>query len=313
VAHPPGERRHDLNPALLERAVALRSTNQPFVLATVVRSVRPASAKPGASAIFASGTLDGWVGGGCVQTCIETEARHALADGRPRLVRLSPDVDPARAGAEEEGILSYPMTCHSGGTLEIYLEPVLPPPDLVVLGDSPVAQGLVALAAPLGFRATLHSDPEDALQLAEPADSWVVIAGMGDRDDLAVKAALESGAAYVAVVASRKRAAAIVEALRTDGVSPELLARLKAPAGLDIGAQTGPEIALSILAEIVERRRASAPLREHAQYTPATATDPVCGMQVEIATARWTAVKDGQTYYFCAPGCKRQFEQGHTV
>jgi xanthine dehydrogenase accessory factor len=297
-----------MNPAVLERARVLQATNQPFVLATVVRSVKPASAKPGDSAILVGGALEGWVGGGCVQTCIETEARHALADGRPRLVRLSPDADPARAGAEEDGILSYPMTCHSGGTVEIYLEPVLPPPDLLVLGDSPVSQGLVALAGPLGFRATLHPDPEGGLQLTEPADSWVVIAGMGDRDDLAVKAALESGAAYVAVVASQKRAAAILEALRADGLSDDLLARLKAPAGLDIGARTGPEIALSILAEIVERRRASPILREHAEQKPATAIDPVCGMLVEIATARWTAHKDGQTYYFCAPGCRRHFE-----
>jgi xanthine dehydrogenase accessory factor len=300
-----------MNPAVLERATALQATNQPFVLATVVRSVKPASAKPGDSAILVGGALEGWVGGGCVQTCIETEARHALADGRPRLVRLSPDADPARAGAEEDGILSYPMTCHSGGTLEIYLEPMLPPPDLLVLGDSPVAQGLVALAGPLGFRATLHPglDLEGGLQLTEPADSWVVIAGMGDRDDLAVRAALDSGAAYVAVVASKKRAAAIVEALESDGVSADLLARLKAPAGLDIGAKTGPEIALSILAEIVERRRATPILREHPEQKPATAVDPVCGMLVEIATARWTADKDGQTYYFCAPGCKRHFEK----
>jgi xanthine dehydrogenase accessory factor len=296
-----------MNGSLLERAHALRSTGQPFVLATVVRSVRPASAKPGDAAILVGGALEGWVGGGCVQTTIESEARRALADGRPRLVRLSPDADPARAGAEEDGILSYPMTCHSGGTLEIYLEPVVPPPELIVLGDSPVAQGLVALAGPLSFRATLHPDPEGGLQLSEPADSWVVIAGMGDHDELAVRAALESRAAYVAVVASRKRAAAIVETLRSDGVSEDVLARLKAPAGLDIGAQTGPEIALSILAEIVQRRRAAAPVREHVQQRPATAIDPVCGMQVEIATARWSAVKDGQTYYFCAPGCKRAF------
>jgi xanthine dehydrogenase accessory factor len=298
-----------MNPALLERATALQATSQPFVLATVVRSVKPASAKPGDAAILVGGALEGWVGGGCVQTCIATEARHALSDGRPRLVRLSPDADPARAGAEEDGILSYPMTCHSGGTLEIYLEPMLPPPDLIVLGDSPVAQGLVALSGPLGFRATLHPELDGALALTEPADSWVVIAGMGDRDDLSVKAALESGAAYVAVVASQKRAAAIVQALEDDGVSADLLTRLKAPAGLDIGAKTGAEIALSILAEIVERRRASPILREHAEHKPATAVDPVCGMLVEIATARWTSEKDGQTYYFCAPGCKRHFEK----
>lgn len=299
-----------MNGDLLERAARLRTTGQPFVVATVVRSVKPASARPGDAAILVDGALEGWVGGGCVQNTIASEARRALADGHPRLVRLSPDVDPARAGAEDNGVLSYPMTCHSGGTLEIYLEPVLPPPELIVLGDSPVAQGLVALAGPLGFRARLHPDPEGRLPVVEPSDTWVVVAGMGDNDEPAVRAALESGAAYVAFVASRKRAGTVVDALRADGVDPAVLARLKAPAGLDIGARTGAEIALSILAEIVQRRATSSVLRQTtARPAPATATDPICGMQVEIASARWTSVRDGQTFYFCAPGCKRQFEK----
>ena len=129
---------------LLERAAELRRQGRPFVLATVVRSVRPASARPGDRALLlGEGRPTGWVGGGCVHTSIEREAARALADGTPRLVRLSPEP------AQEEGIISYPMTCHSGGTLEIYLEPVLPAPELVILGESPVADALAALAAPL--------------------------------------------------------------------------------------------------------------------------------------------------------------------
>jgi xanthine dehydrogenase accessory factor len=281
---------------LLERAAELRRQGQPFVLATVVRSLRPASAKPGDRALlFGDGRTVGWVGGGCVHTSIEREAARALADGTPRLVRLSPEAH------AEDGIVSYPMTCHSGGTLDIYLEPVLPAPELVVLGDSPVAEALVALGAPLGFR--IHTSLDS---IATP-DAWVVAAGMSsDEDHPAVSAALERGVAYVAMVASRRRTAALIDELRSDGVSEEVLAHLKAPAGLDISAATGPEIALSILAEIVQRRR-SRPTPSATSIEPHGAIDPICGMEVNIATAKWTAEKDGQMYYFCAPGCRRAF------
>ena len=279
---------------LLEQAAELRRQGRPFVLATVVRSVRPASARPGDRALLlGEGRPIGWVGGGCVHTSIEREAARALADGTPRLVRLSPEP------AQEEGIVSYPMTCHSGGTLEIYLEPVLPAPELVILGESPVADALAALAGPLGYR--VHTSLDDI----STSDAWVVAAAMSsDQDHPAVRAALEGGVQYVAMVASRRRTEALIEELRADGVAEDVIGRLKAPAGLDIGAATGPEIALSVLAEIVQRRRgrqpAAAPVRE-------TAIDPICGMQVDVASARWTAERDGQTYYFCAPGCRKAF------
>ncbi len=281
---------------LLERAAALRREGQPFVLATVVRSLRPASAKAGDRALlFGDRHTVGWVGGGCVHTSIEREAARALADGAPRLVRLSPEAH------AEDGIVSYPMTCHSGGTLDIYLEPVLPAPELVVLGESPVADALVALSAPLGFRIV------SSLDAIATRDAWVVAAAMSsDLDHPAVRAALEHGVGYVAMVASRRRTEAFVDELRDEGISEEVLGRLKAPAGLDIGAATGPEIALSILAEIVQRRR-SRPLAEVPPFTSEVAIDPICGMEVDIATAKWTAQRDGQTYYFCAPGCRRAF------
>jgi xanthine dehydrogenase accessory factor len=280
---------------LLEQAAALRKAGQPFVLATVVRSVKPASARPGDRALLTpDGASSGWVGGGCVQTSIEREAQLALADGAPRLVRLSPELHP------EDGIVSYPMTCHSGGTLEIYLEPVLPAPALIALGDSPVAEALATLAPPLGFRVLRSLDG------AGTSDAWVVAAGMSSGEDHPlVREALASGAAYVAMVASRRRAESLIEELRAEGMPEVTLARLKAPAGLDIGAANAAEIALSILAEIVQRRRAGFDLIEAPART--TAVDPICGMDVDIATARWTAERDGQTYYFCAPGCRKTF------
>jgi len=281
---------------LLERAAALRREGQPFVLATVVRSLRPASAKAGDRALlFGDHKTVGWVGGGCVHTSIEREAARALADGAPRLVRLSPE------GRAEDGIVCYPMTCHSGGTLDIYLEPVLPAPELVVLGESPVADALTALGGPLGFR--IHT----ALESIATNDAWVVAAAMSSEvDHPAVRAALEHGAGYVAMVASRRRTEGFLDELRGEGFSAEVLARLKAPAGLDIGAATGPEIALSILAEIVQRRR-SRPIAGAEPLGSEMAIDPICGMEVEIASAKWTAERDGQRYYFCAPGCRRAF------
>jgi xanthine dehydrogenase accessory factor len=282
---------------LLERAAELRREGQPFVLATVVRSLKPASARAGDRALLLGNRQTvGWVGGGCVHTSIEREAARALADGAPRLVRLSPEP------FEEDGIVTYPMTCHSGGTLEIYLEPVLPAPELVVLGESPVADALAAMAAPLGFRVRTALD-----QISTP-DAWVVAAGMSsDEDHPAVRAALECGLPYVAMVASRRRTEGFVDELRQGGLTDEVIGRLKSPAGLDIGAATGPEIALSILAEIVQMRRSRAVSAGLAGPDREVAIDPICGMQVELATAKWTADKDGQTYYFCAPGCRRAF------
>jgi xanthine dehydrogenase accessory factor len=279
---------------LLEQAAALRHQGRPFVLATVVRSIKPASAKPGDRALLQPQRPSvGWVGGGCVQTCIEREAVLALSIGEPRLVRLSPEPH------DEDGVVSYPMTCHSGGTLEILLEPVLPAPTLVLLGDSPVAEALATLAPPLGFRVVTDLQPPTV-------DTWVIAAGMSsDADHPVVREALHSGADYVAMVSSRRRAEALITELRSDGFSDETLQRLKAPAGLDIGATNAPEIALSILAEIVQRRHARAPAPPPAPR--ATAIDPICGMTVDLAIARWTAEKNGETYYFCAPGCRKAF------
>jgi xanthine dehydrogenase accessory factor len=293
---------------LLEQAAALRHAGTSFVMATVVRSVKPASARAGDRALlFGDREQLGWVGGGCVHTSLDREARLALRDGTPRLVRLAPEAELSRT---DDGVVSYPMTCHSGGTLEVYLEPVLPAPELIVLGESPVADAMTALAAPLGFRVLKSLDAVAASSVLQ--DTWVVVAGMSsDEDHPAARAALDRGLPYVAMVASRRRTEAFVAELRADGVGDEAMARLRSPAGLDIGAATGAEIALSILAEIVQRRRslprASAAATDAAPAESAMAQDPICGMEVEIASARWTATRDGQTFYFCAPGCRRTF------
>jgi xanthine dehydrogenase accessory factor len=285
---------------VFERIVALQRERVPFALATVVRSRKPASGRPGDRAvILADGSMQGWVGGSCAQPTIRREALRALADGKPRLVRLSPDV--VQDGLDsEEGVVAYTMTCHSGGSLEVYVEPFSPPSRLFVIGASPVARSLLTLGAQLGF------DTAGGANVAAPAtpDTWVVIASMGDGDELATEGALRSGAGYVALVASRRRAGGVLDYLRQCGLGGDVLSRLKAPAGLDIGAAAPAEIALSILAEIISERRKR---REIQPVASSTSIDPVCGMEVDIATARWTTDFEGQTVRFCAPGCRRSF------
>jgi xanthine dehydrogenase accessory factor len=309
----------------LERATVLSRANQFFALAVVVRAEKPTSAKPGAHAIItADGTLTGWVGGSCAQPTVVREALKALEDGEPRLVRLCP---PERLGQfPQEGVIEVTLTCASGGTLEVYIEPHLPRPHLVAVGHLPIAESLARLGKDLGYEVTMMGldltpdrfpnvdrvvDRLDFSQLKLTPHTYVVVASHGNYDEEALEGALKTDAAYVALVASKKRAAAVIQYLRESGLAEERLARLKYPAGLDLGAVTLEEIALSILAEIVQvRRRAAIAIQAPAEtVVQDEATDPVCGMTVEIGTARYTVQYDGQIHYFCSAGCKRSFEK----
>jgi xanthine dehydrogenase accessory factor len=299
----------------LAEAQALAAAGVPFALATVVRRSAPASAQPGAKALIRpDGTMRGWVGGSCAQPVVTAEAQRAMRGGTPRLVRLGqmpgasqPDLD----------VIEYPMTCHSGGALEILIEPILPAPWLAILGETPIAETLASLAAMVGYRVSRIAQAD---QLSSPLHAanalpFVVVASMGD-DEEALIAALYAGAPYVALVASPKRASVIRETLVAAEIPPEDLSRLKSPAGLDIGAKTQEEIALSIMAEIVQVRAtmASRTAEESlaiASRDPASeseAIDPVCGMTVTIAAARHFSQFNGKTWYFCCGGCKAQFE-----
>jgi len=308
----------------LARAHTLQESGQPFALATVVRAERPTSAKAGAKAIVtADGALTGWVGGSCAQPTVIREALKALQDGQPRLMRLCP---PEKLGrGAQDGIVEFALTCISGGTLEVYIEPHLPRPQLVVIGHLPIAEALAALGKGLqytvtvmGLDATQERFPQadlvldrldfSQLRVRVTAQTYIVVATHGNYDEEALEWALNTEAAYVALVASPKRAEAVRQYLRETGVAEERLARLKCPAGLNIGASTPEEIALSILAEIVQLRRNLQSPITHSQ-PPAEAIDPVCGMTVEIATARYVALHNGQSYYFCSAGCKHSFEK----
>jgi xanthine dehydrogenase accessory factor len=296
---------------LLARAAELERRGEPFALATVVRCEAPTSAKPGAKALIrGDGSVEGWVGGACAEPVVVREALGALRDGRPRLVGLYGEGGrPGRA----EGILDHPMTCHSGGTLEIYVEPYLPTPLLLLLGHGPVIESLAALGGAAGYAVTTLPDETawarlDSLGLGPRAS--VVVATHADSDEDALARVLATGAGYVSLVASRRRATAVVERLRRRGVPADRLGRFKAPAGLDLGAITPAEIAVSILAEVVQHHRADkgAETPTPAATAPAEGLDPICGMTVDIATARHRSEVGGRTIYFCCLGCKETFD-----
>lgn len=308
----------------------LTRAGEAFALATVVRVEKPISAKSGDKAIIKrDGTLDGWVGGGCAQDVVVREAKKAIREAQPRLLRL---VGLGAIAEKSEGVLEFPITCHSGGTMDVYIEPVLPKPQLFLLGNSPVAQTLAKLGEVLNFEvdvldpnATREQFPT-AAQISTELDldhfvmrplSFVVVSTQGHEDELALEAAARSNAAYIACVASKKKFAGRAEYLRERGVTEEQLARIKVPAGLDIGALTPDEIAASILAEMIQFRRLNiAPKQvEEAQAVAAVeefvteAVDPVCGMTVEIANARYVSEYNGTRYYFCARSCMNNFNR----
>jgi xanthine dehydrogenase accessory factor len=327
-----------MRPSIFARAAELEAAERPFAVATVVAVRRPTSARPGARGIVhPDGTIEGWVGGSCAQPVVVREALRAIADGQPRLLRLSRD-GPAE-GRRADGVIELVMTCHSGGTLEIYVEPYLPATHLWVVGTTPIASALSSLGIAAGWRVTVIdpvADPDaypgarvrvsaDIRGLDPEIAPYVVIASQGIWDEEAVALALTREAAYVGLVASPTRAGVVREWLREETtLGVERIAALRAPAGLDIGAETAEEIALSILAELVQVRRGRAPfvaspgpatvagdLPEPITLTPVVddmvLVDPVCGMTVEPAHARHLAEHDGIVYAFCSIGCRTRF------
>lgn len=291
------------------RARELERQGRPFATATVVRVERPTSGRPGDKAIVTlEGELHGWVGGSCARPTVIEEAAKALREDRSRLIRLSPQPDPEPG---REGLTDLAMTCFSGGTMEIFIEPHQPKSKLAVVGDQPVARALAKLGEALGLEVEAEFDAQKVHPL-----TFVVVATHGDRDEMALVEALESSAPYVGLVSSPKRAASIRDYLKTKGFAEDSLSRLRAPAGLDIQARLPEEIALSILAEIVQVRRnlgpiewqsASALIPPGASSANDTSLDPVCGMSVKTEGARVTHEHDGAVYTFCCVGCREKF------
>jgi len=330
-----------------ERARELERAGQPYARVTVVRREPPVSANVGDSAIVTSdGELVGWVGGAeCAESVAVREARAAIESGESTLIGLAPDP----ADVERTGLKAFPMTCHSGGTLELFVEPVVPGPELVVVGDSPVARAVARLGGDVFSGVTVVADADgdredvlagDTVPVSDTAGvaqtvvgaTYVVVASMGEYDELGVATGLRAGAEYVGLVASDRRrdevATAVAEQLDAD--PDDVVGAVTTPAGFDINARSPEEIAVSVLAELVALRRdADDPIRietrdatdgpwrdapaaervDSGDSVPvdATVVDPVCGMDVTVDGETPTVEHGGETYRFCGQGCADAF------
>ncbi len=312
-----------MSAAVSRRAEELAAEGAAFVIATVVRAQRPTSVKAGEVAIvLADGTIEGFVGGVCAQQSVRVYSLKAIEIEEALLLRIVPDgpvgEDPetGREVPVEEGAVTAQNPCLSGGAIEIFLEPVVPAPRVLVVGDTPIAAAVLSVGAELGLELVPVADgtPEPAA-----GDLALVVAAHG-RDELHIlRRALEASVPYVGLVASHKRGVGVLDELRADGVSEEHLELIDVPAGIDIGARTPGEIAMSILVEIVairrgkraappERERVAAPARSAA---PPIAIDPICGMTVAIGAGTPSVEIDGETFYFCCEGCATKFQAQH--
>ena len=280
-----------------DTAAELTRTREPFVQATVVRAQKPTSAHAGDTALVrADGTIDGFVGGTCAESSVREYGLMTLSTNEPLLLRIVPG---EVAGESEEGAVTVANPCLSGGAVEIFLEPRVPAPRVVVVGDSPVAEALVQLGRPLGFDVELVTGEQ-----AQPAtgDAALVVASHGRGEEPALTSALRLGVPYVGLIASRIRGAGVLAAL---DVTDEQRSRVHSPAGLDIGGRTAAEIALSVRAELVAERRAAE--RHAPAVPPASAVDPVCGMTVAAVDSSPHVTVDGVTTWFCCSGCRTAF------
>jgi len=291
---------------VLERAVELAQSGEAFVLATVVWREGPSSGQQGSRAIYtASGEIHGWIGGACAEPVFVREAVAALESGTPRLLALG---DPERFGDLGSGVESVAMSCQSEGALQIYLEPVVAVPHLVVVGSSPMAVTLSALAEQLDWNAELV-DGADFSEGLLSERSIVVVATQGHGDEDILLRCLKAAPAYVGAVASPRRGEALRAHLTANGIDAEQADAVRIPAGLDLGSTTHKEVAVAILAELVRCRAEGAftlPVRVTAPES-STAVDPVCGMTVTAGPASHPLHVDGETCWFCCAGCRTAY------
>lgn len=274
-----------------ERIRELTTSRKPFVHATVVRAQEPTSARPGDDAVVLSdGSIEGFVGGVCAESSVRAAALETLASESPLLLRVLPSGSPEFP--DSPGALVVANPCHSGGALEIFLRPVLPRPLFGVAGQTPIARAVADLARYLEFEVVSDGDYAGA--------AAVVVAGLGRDEEAALRAALDARVGYLALVASRKRGAVVLDGM---GLSEPERARIHTPAGIDIGARTPPEIALSILAEVVRARRAEGLAAPVAVASPSQAVDPICGMTVVVGPD----TPHAGDHWFCCQGCLDTF------
>ena len=289
---------------LLNRASDLQSRRLPYVWATVVRAEKPTSAKPGDCAvILADGTIEGFVGGSCAESSVRNESLKALRAEKATTLLITPGDGPDSYEARP-GEVSVSNPCLSGGTIEIFLEPSVPQPLMLLLGKAPIALALAEIAPLVGFEVRELSSGSEI-----PSDTdAVIIASHGSDEEQWLEMAIAKGVRYIALVASHKRGAAVLSSLAIGG---DLKKLVRTPAGLDIGAKTPSEVAISIIAEVISTRPSSTATKSDEdspiEQVPKVAIDPVCAMEVAMVEGSLQLEFDGRPYYFCGTGCKKAF------
>jgi xanthine dehydrogenase accessory factor len=294
---------------IFELASELAAKGEKFAMATVVWRQAPSSGHQGARAIItADGEIHGWIGGACAEPVVIREGQRIIAEGEPQLILLG---SPEEFGHIPEGMLAVPMACQSEGALQLYIEPVLSNPQLLVVGRSPMATTLVDLASVLGWRAELIDAKEFRAEQAD-SNSIVIVATQGHDDEDSLEKAVAANPAFVGLVASHKRGEAVLGYLADRGVPHEQLDQVRVPVGLDLGHTSHSEIAVAVLAELISLKaegRLGSSESEETVKKPATAIDLVCGMTVNADESSRPFEYEGTTYYFCAPGCRTAFEK----
>ena len=305
----------------IHRASELEEKGIPFAIATVIDTVAPTSAKPMAKAIItADGKMDGWIGGGCAQETVIKEALHCLHTGMASVIRLAPERSISGKVSYKKEIF---LTCESGGALEFHIEPVLPMTKLLIYGNTPTVNALAKLGELLDYDIYALSPgiselelPEEVTKLDEfsvfEGQCVAIVATQGDGDIQALKAAIASKPEFLSLIANKRKTESLLGQLVKDGISRDKISSIKFPAGLDIGAITPQEIAVSIMAELVQYKRKTAwkdeIILDVEQAKNGKETDPICGMLVDPKTADSSFEYDGISYYFCCGGCKKKFE-----
>jgi len=309
--------------AFLNKVATLHQEKSPFVIASVINRQMPSSGKPGDKAVIeANGKITGWIGGGCTRGIIIKESLDAIRTGKPRIVNISPEGEII----PKDGVMDYKMTCHSGGAVEVYVEPILPRPHILILGKSHVAMALCKIAKAMDYQVSVIAKEADHLafsgadvlvatdheQKQIQANSYIIVCTQGENDEAALGYALKSGVGYVSFIASRKKASAIFYNLRQMGIGFDDLKRIKTPAGIDINAKLPEEVAISILAEIIQELRSEKTTETESSQGSLENTNlfinPVCGVPVDKSSAKHIIEYQEQQYYFCCDGCKVKFE-----
>jgi xanthine dehydrogenase accessory factor len=289
---------------LAQRRAELDAAGVPYVHATVVRAQSPTSSWPGAQAvILADGTIDGFVGGQCAESSVRIAALDTLESGEPVLLRILPD--DAEPFPDTPGAQTVVNPCLSGGAIELFVDPQLPPQRLVVIGYTPIADAVAQFADTLGFGCDRETEVPDRLDGALA----VIVSTHGHAEEETIRAALDAGVGFIGLVASARRGRSVLDELALDDAEE---ARVHTPVGVEIGARTPPEIALSILAAVVRAVRMDGLVATPSDDTeaprpPTTAVDPICGMTVVAAPPTLSLEVDGTTHWFCNPGCRDQF------